>query len=123
MQTRHTSLAARLLLGLCAVLLLAACAAIPVYLSETDEIPVGSRIDFWVDHDKRGWLESNIHIAYLPRVMTGAEARRWAESVGQRDAGLRWTRYYLLVTHPQPSQQQYRTPAFTRAPTASHFTK
>jgi hypothetical protein len=123
MQTCPPSFAARLLLGFCAVLLLAACAPLPVYLSETDEIPVGSRVDFWVDHDEHGWVESNIHIAYLPRGMTGEEARRWAESVGQRDAGLRWTRYYLLVTLPKPSRQQYRTPVFTRGPIAPQFTK
>lgn len=122
MQTCHTTFTVRLLLGLCAALLLAACAATPpVYLEETDEIPVGSRVDFWVDHDERGWVESNIHITCLPRPMNGAEARRWAESVGQRDAGLRWTRYYLLVTHPEPSRKKYRTPVFTTGPTKPQF--
>lgn len=108
MQTRHSHTAVRLLLAACAVLFLAACAT-PAYLADADEIPVGSRVDFWVDHDQHGWVESNIHIAHLPRTMTGAEARQWAESVGLRDAGLQWTRFYLLVTHPEPPRRRYRS--------------
>lgn len=108
----------RFLAGLCALWLLASCSTpAPGFLADEDIIPVGSRIEFWVDHDDHGWTESNIHIAYLPRVMTGAEARRWAEGVGNRDAGIRWTRYYLLVTHPGPEKKQFRTAVF---PMRSH---
>lgn len=83
------------------VLLLAACASRqPLLLVDSDVIPVGSRVAFWVNHDDHGWKESNIHIACLPRAMTGAEARRWAEGVGARDAGLHWTHYYVLVSPP-----------------------
>jgi hypothetical protein len=99
----------RLLLGLFALLLLGACATPPSFLSDTDVIPVGSRIEFWVDHDDQGWRNSNLHIAFLPREMTGAEARRWAEGIGSRDAGLHWTRYYLLVTHPGHEKKTYRS--------------
>jgi hypothetical protein len=123
MQTLHTPLISQFLLCLCAVLVLAACTTPPAYLSDSDVIPIGSRLNFWVDHDKHGWIESNIHIAYLPRIMTGGEARRWAEAVGQRDAGLRWTHYYLLVTHPDPSHHQYRTPVYTRARSMPQFSK
>jgi len=107
-----TSSAIRLLLALCTLLTLAACSTPPSFLADSDIIPVGSRIEFWVDHDDHGWVNSNIHIAYLPRVMTGAEARRWAEGVGNRDAGIKWTRYYLLVTHPEPEAKQYRSAIF-----------
>lgn len=106
--------ALRLFLGLCSLLVLASCSSpAPEFLHDQDVIPVGSRVEFWVDHDDRGWVVSNIHIAYLPRVMTGAEARRWAEGVGDRDAGIRWTRYYLLVTHPEPPHPKYRSAVFT----------
>lgn len=98
------------LLALCTLLLLSDCSTPPSFLADEDVIPVGSRIEFWVDHDDHGWVNSNIHIAYLPRVMTGAEARHWAEGVGNRDAGLQWTRYYLLITHPEPHAEKYRTP-------------
>lgn len=104
-----TSHPLRLLLGLFALLLLAACTTPPSFLSDTDVIPVGSRIEFWVDHDDHGWRNSNLHIAFLPREMTGAEARRWAEGIGSRDAGLHWTRYYLLVTHPGHEKKTYRS--------------
>lgn len=89
-----------------------ACSTPPSFLADEDIIPVGSRIEFWVDHDDHSWVKSNIHIAYLPRAMTGAEARLWAEGVGNRDAGLKWTRYYLLVTHPEPDAKQYRSAVF-----------
>ncbi|MEN3940322.1 hypothetical protein WJU23_03435 [Prosthecobacter sp. SYSU 5D2] len=109
--------ALRLLIGLAALLLLGACTTPPAFLADSDVIPVGSRIEFWVDHDDFGWHNSNIHIAYLPRPMTGAEARQWAEGVGNRDAGLQWTRYYLKVTHPEPYRKEYRTAVF---PTRAH---
>lgn len=118
MQSLSTSpsLAFRLFLALNTLLWLVACATPPEFMGDSDIIPVGSRIEFWVDHDDHGWVNSNIHIAYLPRVMTGAEARRWAEGVGTRDAGIQWTRYYLKVTHPGPSKEQYRSAVFvTRA--------
>lgn len=106
--------ALRFLTGLCLLWLLASCATpAPAFLGNEDVIPVGSRIEFWVDHDDHGWVESNIHIAYLPRAMTGGEARRWAEGVGNRDAGIRWTRYYLLVTHPGPERKQFQSSVFT----------
>ncbi len=101
--------AARLLLALCCMLCMVSCATPPAALEDDDLIPVGSRINFWVYHDEHGWRESNIHIAALPRLMTGSEARRWAEGVGNRDGGLRWTHYYLLVTHPEPPRRRYRS--------------
>ena len=70
----------------CLSLLIAACSTPPDILLDSDVIPTGSRIVFWVNHDEDGWIESNLHIAYLPRPMTGAEARRWAVGVGARDA-------------------------------------
>jgi hypothetical protein len=97
----------------CLLALVPACSTPPAFLADNDVIPAGSRIEFWVDHDERGWVRSNIHIAFLPRPMTGAEARRWAEGTGQRDAGLRWTRYYILVTHPGPDGGQYRSAVFS----------
>ncbi len=109
---QKTSPTRQLLLALCALFMLGACATPPSFLGDADIIPVGSRIEFWVDHDDHGWVNSNIHIAYLPRVMTGAEARQWAEGVGDRDAGLKWTRYYLLVTHPEPEGRSYRSAVF-----------
>ncbi|TDU71444.1 hypothetical protein EI77_02568 [Prosthecobacter fusiformis] len=108
-----SSLSLRLIACLYALLILPACSTPPSFLGDSDIIPVGSRIEFWVDHDDHGWVASNIHIAYLPRVMTGAEARRWAEGVGQRDAGIRWTRYYLLVTHPEPEKKEFRTAVYS----------
>lgn len=103
----------QLILGLLSLLILGGCSTPPAFLADTDVIPVGSRIEFWVDHDDRGWVNSNLHIAFLPREMTGAEARRWAEGIGTRDAGLRWTRYYLLVTHPGHEGKTYRTHVYT----------
>lgn len=102
----------RLLAGLFLLLWQAGCSTPPSFLADSDVIPVGSRIEFWVDHDEHGWVASNIHIAYLPRPMTGAEARQWAEGVGRRDAGIHWTRYYLLITHPEPAPKKYRTAVF-----------
>lgn len=115
--------ASRLLLALCCMLCMASCATPPAALEDDDLIPVGSRINFWVYHDEHGWRESNIHIAALPRVMTGGEARRWAEGVGNRDGGLRWTQYYLLVTLPEPSRIQYRTLVYPAAPRATSYGK
>lgn len=104
-------------LALAIGLLLTACkTAAPEFLGDHDVIPVGSRIEFWVDHDEYGWMASNIHIGSLPRPMTGAEARRWAEGVGNRDAGLRWTRYYLRVPPPVLVGEEakvYHTAVFT----------
>jgi hypothetical protein len=108
--------ALRLFFSLLTLLTLGACTTPPAFLADGDLIPVGSRIEFWVDHDDFGWHNSNIHIAFLPRVMTGAEARQWAEGVGNRDAGIQWTRYYLKVTHPEPYKKTYHTAVFpTRA--------
>ncbi len=97
----------------------------PGLLLDQDVIPVGSRIEFWIYTDADGlksdddaWHRSNIHIAYLPRPMTGAEARRWAEGVGLRDSGQEWTHYYVLVTHPGPDRQQYRSAIITHTPKA-----
>ncbi|MEZ5386758.1 MAG: hypothetical protein R3F13_14695 [Prosthecobacter sp.] len=86
-----------------AVLMLTACSQ-PAYLGDYEDIPVGSRVEFWVDHDDHGWVASNIHIACLPRPMSGAEARCWAEGVADRDAGIKWTRYYILSTPPEPAR-------------------
>lgn len=108
----------------CLLLALAACLLVltacqtpkPEFLGDHDFIPVGSRIEFWVDHDELGWMASNIFIGSLPRPMTGAEARRWAEGVGNRDAGLRWTRYYLRVSPPVLVGEEakvYHTAVFT----------
>lgn len=105
------------LLTLAACLLLAACQTpAPEFLGDNDVIPVGSRIEFWVDHDDHGWVASNIFIGSLPRPMTGAEARRWAEGTGNRDAGLLWTRYYLRVSPPVLVGEEakvYHTAVFT----------
>jgi hypothetical protein len=110
----HPELHARAWLILAAIFsVLPACSAPPGYLDDADAISVGSRVEFWVDDDDHGWVRSNIHIACLPRPMTGAEARRWAEGVGNRDSGAHWTRYYLLVTHPEPPHRTYRTAVFT----------
>jgi len=90
-------------------------------LLDHDVIPVGSTVEFWIytdadgeEGDDDGWQKSNIHILNLPRPMTGAEARRWAEGVGQRDAGLQWTHYYVLVTHPGPHGRIYRSSVTAR---------
>jgi len=99
--------------------LLVSCSSHPPHvLVDSDVIPVGSRVNFWVNHDKDGWKESNIHIAYLPRPMTGAEARRWAEGVGGRDAGMLWTHYYVLVTPPGADGRVWRSPVHTRGTTS-----
>ena len=88
-----------LLILLCAMVL-AGCATPPAYLNDEDVLPVGSNIHFWVYHDKHGWVQSNIHITLLPREMTGKEVRLWAEGVGKRDAGMRWTHYYVIAKVP-----------------------
>lgn len=81
-------------------LFLLSCAA-PPYLYDDEVLPVGSALEFWVYHDNVGWVESNIHIAHLPREMTGLEARRWAAAVGDRDARRKWTHYYLRSRLPK----------------------
>ncbi len=97
----------------------------PGLLMDHDVIPVGSTVEFWIyadsdgeKDDGDGWQKSNIHIRNLPRPMTGAEARRWAEGVGQRDAGLEWTHYYVLVTHPGPDGRKYRSAITSHTPSA-----
>ncbi|WP_146849695.1 hypothetical protein [Brevifollis gellanilyticus] len=100
-------------------LLLTACntAHPPHVMVDSDVIPVGSRVNFWVNHDDEGWKESNIHIAYLPRPMTGAEARRWAEGAGTRDGGMLWTHYYVLVTPPGADGRVWRSNVHARGAT------
>lgn len=105
------------LLGLAMLLLLAAsCARRPTYLNDNTLVPPGSSISFWVLHDKDGWVESNIHIVSLPRMMSGAELRLWAEGVGKRDAGMRWTAFYVLVTLPGTPRRILRTEMVTITP-------
>lgn len=89
-----------LLTILCAMML-AGCATPPAYLNDDDVLPVASGVHFWVYHDKHGWVQSNIHIAALPREMTGREVRLWAEGVGKRDAGKHWTHYYVIAYLPE----------------------
>ena len=98
----------------------------PGLLLDHDVIPVGSRVEFWIYTDANGeedkddgWHKSNIHIAHLPRPMTGAEARIWARGVGDRDTGMEWTHFYILVTHPGPNGKTYRS-AITAARVAGH---
>ncbi len=93
----------------------------PGLLLDRDAIPVGSRVEFWIYTDADGehddedaWHKSNIHIAQLPRPMTGAEARIWAAGVGERDAGIEWTHYYVLITHPGPEMKTFRSPVTAR---------
>lgn len=114
-------------LSLLLVLLLAAVSCqsskdLPGLLLDRDVIPVGSKVEFWIYTDADGeddeedeWHKSNIHIAKLPRPMTGAEARIWAAGVGERDAGIEWTHYYVLVTHPGPEKKTFRSPVTSRA--------
>jgi len=97
----------------------------PGLLLDRDVIPVGSTIEFWIytdadgeDDEEDGWHKSNIHIRNLPRPMTGAEARIWAGGVGQRDADLEWTHYYVLVTHPGPNGKRYRSAVTAHTPSA-----
>ncbi len=101
---------------LCIALLLfislSACRSPLPVLQDGESIPVGSRLEFWVFHDDSGWQKSNIHIAKLQRPMTGFEARRWAEGVGQRDAKMRWTHYYVAITYPEPARSRYRTAVY-----------
>ena len=91
---------------------LAACSTPePLPLADEDVIPTGSRLDFWVFHDDFGWRKSNVFVTMLPRPMTGLEARQWAEGAGARDAGLRWTHYYVLVT-PEPPAAPSRSSVY-----------
>ena len=98
----------------CLLMLLSSCAQKPLPLSDYEVIPTGSKVEFWVRHDSEGWRKSNIHIAMLPRPMTGLEARHWAEGTGSRDAGLLWTQYYLLVTPEGHGRRPYRSPVYQR---------
>lgn len=104
------------LLILLACLLSACHTPLPLPLGDYDVIPTGSKVEFWVDHDTGGWRKSNIFIAMLPRPMTGLEARRWAEGTGSRDAGLLWTRYYLVASpEATPKRRvQYVSPVYVR---------
>ncbi|WP_395747856.1 hypothetical protein [Prosthecobacter sp.] len=92
-----------LLLLLCAMVLAGCSTPKPAYLNDDDVLPVGTSVHFWIDHDKHGWVQSNIYIKMLPREMTGREVRMWAEGVGKRDAGMRWTHYYVIA-HVPPGQ-------------------
>lgn len=106
-----------LLLGVAMMLLLAAsCVTPPTYLNDDTIIPPGSKVSFWVLHDKHGWVESNIHVVTLPRMMSGVELRLWAEGVGRRDAGMRWTAFYALVTLPGSGHRTLRTEVVTITP-------
>lgn len=99
----------------CLLVLLAACASqkpLPEHLDDSDVIPPGSRLNFWVFHDDDGWKESDIFVGNLPRQMTGQEARLWAEGVGNRDGGQNWTKYYVVVTLPGAQAKQLRSPVF-----------
>lgn len=100
--------------GLAFVLTMASCttSSAPDFLADEDIISTGSKVEFWVDHDEHGWVASNVFIDCLPRPMSGAEARRWAESAGDRDAGIHWTRYYLRVTPPGARQPETRSPVY-----------
>lgn len=105
-----------LLLLLLAVLPAASCARRPTYLNDTAMVPPGSRLAFWVLHDEHGWVESNIHVTSLPRAMSGAELRLWADGVGRRDAGMQWTAYYALVTLPGSPRRTVRTETVVISP-------
>ena len=83
-------------------------------LRDDDALPVGSRVEFWVYHDDLEWVESNIHIAYLPRPMTGLEARLWADGVGKRDADMRWTHYRVVAHMPEKPRFAYRSQVYPR---------
>jgi hypothetical protein len=96
------------------VAMLGACAQKPLYLGDGDIIPAGSKLEFWVDHDEHGWHKSNVYVAMLPRAMTGLEARHWAEGAGDRDAGIRWTRYYVVATPESLAYPPRRTAVYTR---------
>ena len=98
------------------LLIPASCARRPAYLNDTAVIPPGSSIAFWVLHDEHGWVESNIHVVSLPRSMSGAELRLWAEGAGRRDAAMRWTAYYVLVTLPGTPRRTLRTEVVTITP-------
>lgn len=95
---RRRTAALGLLLGL--ILLPFTACHTPAFLSDDEVLPVGTTLEFWVDHDDGGWQKSNIHVLMLPREMTGREARLWAEGASGRDAGMNWTRYYAVATLP-----------------------
>lgn len=86
----------------------ASCQSTPLLLADEQALPPGTLVEFWVYRDAKvdgkeiGWQKSNIHVISLPRPMTGREARLWAEGVGVRDAGMRWTHYYVLATPRKP---------------------
>lgn len=108
MALRWTMLAAALFLGL------TSCARTAL-LRDDDTLPVGSRVEFWVYHDDQGWVESNIHIAWLPRPMSGYETRLWADGVGKRDADMRWTHYRVEAHMPEKPRYTYRSRVIPRS--------
>lgn len=107
-----------LIFGLC----ITACQTPPpLALGDEQMLPPGTLVEFWVYRDAKmkgkeiGWQKSNIHVLSLPRPMSGKEARLWAEGVGRRDAGMRWTHYYVIATPPQPHYRpahSYRSAIF-----------
>lgn len=109
-------------LALLALGLLPSCQSAPLPLGDAQMLPPGTLVEFWVYRDGKndkgkeiGWQKSNIHVLSLPRPMSGREARLWAEGVGRRDAGMRWTHYYVKATPPKPlyrAAHTYRTEIF-----------
>ncbi len=102
------------MLGAVFCLLFTGCQSSAV-LRDDEELPIGSRVEFWVYHDDLEWVESNIHIAYLPRPMTGLETRLWADGVGKRDADMRWTHYRVVAHFPQKPRFTYRSRIYPRS--------
>ncbi|HCN30387.1 MAG TPA: hypothetical protein DIT64_16925 [Verrucomicrobiales bacterium] len=103
-------------LALIAFSLLPSCQSGPMPLGDAQLLPPGTLVEFWVYRDAKnedgeeiGWQKSNIHVLSLPRPMSGKEARLWAEGVGRRDAGMRWTHYYVLATPPKPAYRPAHT--------------
>lgn len=93
----------------------------PLALADDQMLQPGTLVEFWVYRDAKvkgkeiGWQKSNIHVLSLPRPMSGKEARLWAEGVGHRDAGMRWTHYYVIATPPKPAHRpahSYRSAVF-----------
>ncbi len=99
---------------LCAMMTLSSCARTAL-LRDDDMLPEGSRVEFWVYHDDQGWIESNIHIAWLPRPMSGYETRLWADGVGRRDADMRWTHYRVIAQMPERPRYTYRSRVYGRS--------
>lgn len=78
-------------------------------------LPVGSRVVFWIYHDDFEWVESNIHIACLPRPMSGYEVALWADGVAKRDADMRWTHYRVEATMPKKPRYTFRSRVYPRS--------